>query len=443
MGRLTLYHRYPMKKSRTIQLAMGLYEILWRVGTPLLKHHPRLREGFAHRAAADHLSGADIWIHAASAGEAFLSLSLIDGLHDGALSRILVTTNTRQGLDIIQNGVAQVSGNRPVSVMTDYMPFDRPRLMEQAVSKVSPKAMILLETELWPGLLMALKKNSIPSLLVNGRLTPKSLKQYMLWPELWSTLSPDHVLAISEEDAARFSALFGCETVRTMKNIKFDRLNTAPHPATGHLKSLIPENHPFLVLGSVRREEEKPVEAIIRRVLSDLPETVIGLFPRHMERIDHWTSALDQLAVPWQRRSCIDRSPVSPGTVVLWDVFGELNPAYALARAVFVGGSLAPLGGQNFLEPMIYGLTPVIGPSWENFAWAGDEIFHQKLAVRTDGWQSAAAELVRQLRHPDRDEHRKDTVKNYLEIQKGGTAQACRLITQTLKSVNFNRRPAP
>jgi hypothetical protein len=63
--------------------------------------------------------------------------------------------------------------------------------------------------------------------------------------------------------------------------------------------------------------------------------------------------------------------------------------------------------------------------------------------VRTDGWQSAAAELVRQLRHPDRDEHRKDAVKNYLEIQKGGTAQACRLITQTLKSVNFNRRPAP
>ena len=292
MGRLTLYHRYPMKKSRTIQLTMGLYEILWRVGTPLLKHHPRLREGFAHRAAADHLSGADIWIHAASAGEAFLSLSLIDGLQKDILSRILVTTNTRQGLDIIQNGVAQVSGNRPVSVMADYMPFDRPRLMEQAVSKVSPKAMILLETELWPGLLMALKKNSIPSLLVNGRLTPKSLKQYILWPELWSTLGPDHVLAISEEDAARFSTLFGCETVRTMKNIKFDRLNTAPHPATGHLKSLIPENHPFLVLGSVRREEEKPVEAIIRLVLSELPETVIGLFPRHMERIDHWTERI-------------------------------------------------------------------------------------------------------------------------------------------------------
>ncbi len=322
---------------------MGIYELLWRLFIPLLKHHPRLRQGFAARSAADHLPAADIWLHAASAGEAYLALTLVNNLPTEARLRVLITTNTRQGLDIIKTGATAEKIPPGIAIHSIYIPFDRPRLAQQAVQRVFPKVMILLETELWPGLLLALKKHNIPVLLLNGRITAKSLKSYLLWPGLWKCLGPDHVLAISQEDAGRFGRLFGHKNVHTMKNIKFDQLNTQAHPATDHLKTILPQDRPFLVLGSVRQEEEKSVEAIITRIHSALPEILIGLFPRHMERMDYWTQTLNQLDINWIRRSDLNQGTAPDATVILWDVFGELQPAYALARAVFVGGSLAPL----------------------------------------------------------------------------------------------------
>ena len=411
---------------------MGLYETLWRLCIPLLKRNARLKEGFDSRCCADGLEPADIWIHAASAGEAFLALSLIENLNPSGSLHILITTNTQQGFDIIQKGVETGKKNNPVSVACDYIPFDRPRLMEQAVLRVFPKLMILLETELWPGLLLALKQQHIKTVLINGRITPKSLKHYMLWPSLWKTLGPDDILAISEDDAHRFAELFGPEKVQTMANIKFDRLKTAVSDTGNPLKTLLAGNAKFLVLGSVRQPEENQVARIIQNVHTQLPETIIGLFPRHMQRISHWTQALDRLGISWKLRSQLNREPIPAGTVILWDVFGELNPAYALASAAFVGGSLAPLGGQNFLEPMICGLTPVIGPFWKNFAWAGEEIFNQGLAIRADTLQSVASELIRQLGQPESAHRQKIKAVNYLESKKGGTEQACRLIENLL-----------
>lgn len=412
---------------------MRLYETLWRLCIPLLKRNARLKEGFDRRYRADGLEPADIWIHAASAGEAFLALSLVENLKPSVPVHILVTTNTRQGFDIIQKEVETGEKDSRVSVTWDYIPFDRPRLMDQAVLRVFPKLMILLETELWPGLLLALKKQNIKTILINGRMTPKSLKYYMLWPSLWKTLGPDLILAISEDDAHRFAELFGRKKVQTMANIKFDRLKTTVSDTDNPLTSLLAGNTKFLVLGSVRQPEENPVENIIQSVHAQLPETIIGLFPRHMQRIRHWAQALDRLGVSWKLRSGLDREPVPAGTVILWDVFGELNSAYALANAVFVGGSLASLGGQNFLEPMICGITPVIGPSWENFAWAGEKIFNQGLAIRVDTWQSAASELIRALRRTESIHPQKAKAVNYLEAKKGGTDQACHLIEKLLR----------
>lgn len=415
---------------------MGLYEILWRLSIPLLKHNARLKEGFDSRYSAARLEPADVWIHAASAGEAFLALSLIENINPFHKLRVLITTNTRQGFDIVTRGITPVKKDARVSVRCNYVPFDRPRLMNEAVVKVAPKLVILLETEIWPGLLFALKKKNIKTIIINGRLTPRSLKRYMLWPKLWKIIGPDHILAISEEDAGRFAELFGQGKVEKMPNIKFDRLTTRGSPTPSPLADFIPDDAQFLVLGSVRQPEEKDVERIICEVRSAMPETIIGLFPRHMQRIGHWSQTLDRLGINWQLRSRLDGKAVLPGTVILWDIFGELNSAYAVAKAVFVGGSLAPLGGQNFLEPMIYGVTPVIGPSWENFAWAGDELFSRGLAVRTENWQSVASELISRLRQPSSAQNQKIRAANYIQSKKGGTAQACRLIS-TLLNTSF------
>ena len=422
-----------MVRQKKNLVALRLYDFIWRLFIPLLRFNSRLKDGYDSRCSTSKLKPADIWIQAASAGEAYLAWSLLENLRPDQPVNILITTNTRQGLDIIKKAIDAITpNNHQITADCAYIPFDRPTIMKSAVCKINPKMMILLETEIWPGLFFALKKLKRKIIIINGRLTPKSLRRYMLWPSFWQALSPDKILAISEADADRFAALFGQKNVQTMHNIKFDRLTTNVETGGNHLKSFIPATSPILVLGSVRQQEEDQIINIITDIFLKLPETIIGLFPRHMHRISYWEHALNQMNVKWKLRSELNEKSVENGTIILWDTFGELNLAYALAKAVFVGGSLAPLGGQNFLEPMIYGITPVIGPFWENFAWVGADIFKQGLAIKADNWQSVASELVNQLQHPGPGGALQKAAISYINNRKGGTAQACNLITNML-----------
>ncbi|MDA8403286.1 MAG: 3-deoxy-D-manno-octulosonic acid transferase [Desulfobacteraceae bacterium] len=414
--------------SQKISAALRIYESVWRWCMPFLRLNARMKEGFAERSAGS-LPSADLWIQAASAGESFLAWSLMETLAPSRPIRVLVTTNTRQGLDILDRAIAAVSKTNPlITAACAYFPFDRPSIMEKAVACVEPRLMVLLETEIWPGLLAALKKNGRKTILVNGRLTPKSLKRYLLWPSFWKALGPDRILAISNDDARRLASLFGPERVETMPNIKFDRLQTKMDISDNPLKKWLPGDSPFLVLGSVREPEEDAIGLIIQKIRAQAPGTVIGLFPRHMHRISAWEQRLNRLNIPWRLRSTLENGSAQAGTVILWDSFGELNHAYALAAAVFVGGSLAPLGGQNFLEPMIHGIIPVIGPFWDNFAWVGDDVFKQGLAIKTADGNAVAGELVRQLNHPASCPSRRRAAARYMEEKKGGSIKACRII---------------
>ncbi len=120
------------------------------------------------------------------------------------------------------------------------------------------------------------------------------------------------------------------------------------------------------------------------------------------------------------------------GAVILWDAVGELAPAYAHARAAFVGGSLAPLGGQNFLEALICGVIPVIGPSWEDFRWVGKALFESGLARIGEDWRAVAAHLIRDLNDPPSRDGVKARARAYFSGRRGGAAAACRTIVSAL-----------
>ena len=157
----------------------------------------------------------------------------------------------------------------------------------------------------------------------------------------------------------------------------------------------------------------------------------MGLFPRHIQRLKYWQEALTQLGRPWILRSAVS-SPVAAGTIIVWDTFGELMPAYRLAQAAFIGGSLAPLGGQNFLEAIINGVIPVIGPSWENFAWVGKEIINAGLLRVADDWRQAAALILQDMDAPRPRTEVIETARQFFETRRGGTVQACRQIEAML-----------
>jgi 3-deoxy-D-manno-octulosonic-acid transferase len=418
------------EQAAVVRAAMALYDGVWAAAIPWLRRNRRLADGFEARTLAEPPGDpVDVWVQAASAGEAYLAADLISALSPAPPRGLLATTNTRQGFDILTR-VREAAF--PTPVRPRFFPFDRPRIMERAVASWSPRLMVVLETEIWPGLFFQLKRSGVPILLANGRITPASLRAYRRWPGLWRRLSPDRILAISGPDADRFRRLFPGARVGVMPNMKFDRIapvEDAAAKALDAFRGLLDPGRPFVVLGSVRREEEEAVEAAVARLLRRRPEIRVGLFPRHLHRLAEWRRRLDRIGVGWRLRS--EGAAPSGGGVLLWDTFGELSLAYAAASCAFVGGSLAPLGGQNFLEPLSAGTLPVIGPSWENFAWVGTRLFEEGLVRSVPDGPSLADALERIVdRAPDRDAVRgrfMDAVRPY----RGG----CRIAADAVREI--------
>lgn len=426
-----------MLNRPSMKAVFWLYNLCWNLAIPVLRLNHRLAEGFEQRIfTGDGRPSVDLWIQSASVGESYLAGELLKNLHPVSPIRALVTSNTSQGIEILRHAVKDASAeDRGFSVSISYFPFDKPDIMGRAVETLRPKVMVLLETEIWPGLFKALKANDCKILIINGRMAARSLNKYLMWPSFWRRLAPDKILAISESDAARFRRLFGSEQVDIMPNMKFDRIGDIesaerwPNP----LRDIFPADTPLLVLGSVRKEEESAVKKIIIDVHRRLPRTVFGLFPRHMHRIKNWERTLNRMSIPWVLRS-ENKKQVPFGTVVLWDTLGELSLAYAQSKAAFVGGSLAPLGGQNFLEALTCGIVPVIGPSWENFTWVGREIVKKGLVCIASNWREAADILVENMISPQpRLQVRREILK-YVKARQGGTVHACRLIEEFLKN---------
>jgi 3-deoxy-D-manno-octulosonic-acid transferase len=415
----------PPKENSGIWLS--LYELAWKAVLPALFHAPRLREGWSERLLrSGPRDRVDLWIQAASGGEAYLALHLEAALSKRKSIRGLVTSGTGQGLRILQESPGSDDFHAA------FFPFDLPTLMKRALEQWRPRVMVLLETELWPGLLSACRRMDIPVLILNGRLSRKGLKFYLRSKRFWRGVAPTEIHAISREDAGRFAEIFGADRVQVMNNIKFDRLALDSSPSLScFLGDLLAKENPFLVLGSVRKEEEGEIKEVLKGVFSRSPQAVIGLFPRHMHRLPAWRESLDRMGLSWVWRSQV-REPVSPGTVILWDRFGELEKAYGRAWSVFVGGSLKPCGGQNFLEALGRGVVPCIGPHWENFAWVGREIVQMGLVKEVAHGKELARALSFDLLNPPKREETIERLRSYLDQRVGGTEQSCKAVERYL-----------
>ena len=418
-----------------------LYDLIWKLALPFLKFNRRLLDGYDQRLFISSLPPpVDIWFQAASVGEAILTTDLLKQLHTGKKITVLVTTNTLQGKTLIDQAEPQILMNPCIRwIQSAFFPFDRPSIMHRAVNHIKPMLMVLLETEIWPGHIRALKKRGTPIVIINGRLSAKSLRYYRHWPSLRNRLAPSRILAMSAVDTQRFATLFGRDRVEVISNLKFDRLDfqTQTVPSSNPLNQLFVPKAKILVLGSVRQEEEDLVCKMIHRIWRVKPQTIICIFPRHEHRLHTWSSLLNKHHFGWVLRSRIEKS-VTPGSIILWDTYGELVYAYGLCQAAFVGGSLAPLGGQNFIEPMANGVLPVIGPHWDNFAWVGEEVISDGLVRIASDWKQAADRLIDILSKPPKREIFRKKALDYVKARQGGMASACQLIEQYVDDSSSN-----
>lgn len=214
--------------------------------------------------------------------------------------------------------------------------------------------------------------------------------------------------------------------VKTMPNIKFESIETdTPDSALGEqIKKILPQTLPLTILASVRRQEEKDMIKLLKIILKTVPDQIVAIFPRHMHRLSSWKKLLTSQNLEFHLRSGINSPLTGPG-IILWDTFGELKAAYGFACVVFVGGSLEPLGGQNFIEPAVQGAVTVTGPYYDDFAWAADGIFEKKIVIKKDNWRAVAQTIIKTLKTPVNRPECKQLALEYLKSNQGGTRQAC------------------
>jgi 3-deoxy-D-manno-octulosonic-acid transferase len=290
-----------------------------------------------------------------------------------------------------------------------YFPVDFAFAIRPYLRALRPDVVAIAETEFWPNFLRLASQSGAHIVVVNARISDRSFPRYRaLRGIVRRVLAPvDAFLAQSAEDARRLREIGAAsERVQVAGNLKFDVNPPVEPPVIAALRRSFAETGagPVLVCGSTVEGEEPPVIEAFRRVLARFPRAVMLLAPRHPERFAAVADMLAASGLPYWRRSQFGGSvPACKGGVLMLDTIGELGAAYALAEVAFVGGSLAPRGGHNILEPALFGAATLVGPHTENFRDI-IALFAEAHAVRVvaDGEELAAVFIELLSDHQER-----------------------------------------
>lgn len=352
-----------------------LYSLIWYLAAPLIAlwwlkralREPEWRHGLRERFGylRDYRSDG-IWLHAASVGEVQAVMPLLHALQERWPEMpVSITAFT-------PTGKAHAQRLAPEDVRCALLPFDLPGATARFIARLRPRLAIIVETELWPNLYAACRKQEVPLLLVSARVTERGAKQYASWRSLVAdTLSVPAVIGVqTDADADRLEGL-GASPLRisVTGNIKFDF--ALPEGFRERARALAGElgmaDRTVWIAASTHPGEDEQVLAAHERVLADYPGALLLLAPRHPGRGDALAGMLDAAGWEYGRRGSGSRC--RPGMqVYLLDSLGELALCYGICEVAFIGGSLVDIGGHNLLEPAAFGLPLICGPHVQNIS---------------------------------------------------------------------------
>ncbi|MFC4259115.1 lipid IV(A) 3-deoxy-D-manno-octulosonic acid transferase [Marinobacter lacisalsi] len=337
-----------------------------------------------------------IWVHAVSVGETIAAAPLVKALLERRPDvPVLMTAMTA-------TGAAQARTLFGDRVLYAYSPFDTPGSVRRFLRRVRPRALVIMETELWPNMIVETSRRHCPIFLINARLSERSARGYQRIGSWTRTLLGrlDWIAAQAEDDAARFREV-GADgnDVTVTGSIKFDVAITDEVRQRASVLRDCFGQRPVWIAASTHEGEDEQLLAAHMRVLEQLPEALLLLVPRHPDRFD-------TVATLTQRRglSCVRRAsgqPVGDAQVYLGDTMGELLVMYGAADVAFVGGSLIERGGHNPLEPAAWGIPVVTGPHVFNFETVYDQLEAGLGLVRVGNERDLAEQVIRLLATPD------------------------------------------
>ena len=401
-----------MAKPAPMSFARALFSALAWAVQPLLRRKLRRRalaepgygvavpERFGHYQPADlgrDGRGRWVWIHSVSLGETRAAAILIKALRERMPAmRLLLTHSTatgrEEGAKLLRPGDVQV-----------WLPWDSLGATRRFVAQFRPAVGVLMETEIWPNLIAACANTGIPLALANARLNEKSeagaLRVRPLSRPAYAALAA--VWAQTEADAKRLRNV-GASVDAVLGNLKFDVQPDAAQIAQA-VQWRAALARPVLLFASSREGEEAMfIDAL--KALGDAAAAVQWLVvPRHPQRFDEVESLLGKAGFAVSRRSQWEqRPPMQSGAIWLGDSLGEMPLYYGLAAAALMGGSFAPLGGQNLIEALACDCPVILGPHTFNFSQASEQALHAGAALGVETMGAGLCQALDLVAKPDR-----------------------------------------
>ena len=372
-----------------------------------------------------------LWLHAVSVGETRAAEPLVHALLEHYPEhRILLTHMTPTGRE------TSTHLYQDPRILIAYVPYDLTGAVDRFLKRVRPEIGLLMETEIWPNLILRSRRHEVPIMLINARLSARSARRYgqfrnRIRPVL-AALSATG--AQTSADAERLAAL-GAEPISVTGNLKFDvRINPALQTLGRAWRKHLPANRPIWLAASTREGEETIILAAHRALCARYPalNPLLVLVPRHPQRFDDVAAQIQRDGLSLQRRSVA----LADATTQVWlgDSMGEMVAYYSMTDVAVIGGSLLPFGGQNLIEAAACGAPLVIGPHTYNFQVAAELAETTGAALRlhdvtADKLANAVADLLTDAAHQA---VIRAAAARFVGSATGATERTTRLIGQVL-----------
>jgi 3-deoxy-D-manno-octulosonic-acid transferase len=373
-----------------------------------------------------------LWIHAVSVGEVLAVKPLLSALRDLRPDMpVIISTVTLTGMDLAMKELGNTS-----SIF--FFPFDWSFCVKRFLRFYRPRAVVLMETELWPNFLNQCSRISLPVFLVNGRISDTSWRRYrrLRWMTRPMLNKIRTIGAQTRRDGDRLCRLGARQSsVVVTGNLKFDFPAVDMAQGSAVLQEIrnalgLKQDDPVLVVGSSMKGEDPLFLRAFAKIRQTIPGTRLVLAPRHPERFDEVAQLISDSSIPAARRS----GPVgSDGEAILYllDTIGELRFVYSLATVVVIGGSFRSSGGHNPLEPAALGKAIVFGPDMANFRDIAG-VFLRQGAARQCSPESLAQVVIELLRDEDGRQQMGRHALAALNANRGAATMSARFVLDCL-----------
>lgn len=351
------------------------------------------RFGFGLEAEAP----SSIWLHGASAGEVLLLQPLVRRLERDLPGTPLVVSA------FSSTGLAAARRAFPLHRVV-FLPFDLSIVVNRFLRRLRPRLVVVVEGDLWPNFLLALRRRDIPVVVLNGRMSPKSCCRHAMTRLIPTLIRSMPFIAVQAEEHARRLRHLGVEPGRlhVTGNMKYDL--TPPPSDPGGVPALRERlgyrtRDIVIIGGSLHPGEDDALLRAWRRVRSETRRPVaLVLVPRYPADAGRMEGKAREHGHPVLLKTAVDGGKEALGMsgVLVVDTLGELRVLYAAADIAFVGGSLFSRGrgGHNLMEPAIVGVPVLFGPHHASFAETAEVLVENGAGAVVRDWEELARHLL-------------------------------------------------